>query len=89
MDVLWCHSHLVWLVFIPTCACFHSENFVTCSNTKQSESALDAIQLLTDIRLCIRPEDFYALFSAPKFDQEYTTLPDIAIQCGNKTIHIN
>ena len=29
-----CHSHLVWLVFegsIPTCACFHSENFfVTC-----------------------------------------------------------
>ena len=32
---LWCHSHLVWLVFegsIPTCACLHSENFfVTCS----------------------------------------------------------
>ena len=30
-----CHPHLVWLVFegsIPTCACFHSENFfVTCS----------------------------------------------------------
>ena len=27
---LWCHSPLVWLVFegpIPTCACFHSENF--------------------------------------------------------------
>ena len=26
---LWCHSHLVWLVFedsIPTCASFHSEN---------------------------------------------------------------
>ena len=25
-----CHSHLVWLVFegsIPTCTCFHSENF--------------------------------------------------------------
>ena len=36
VKVLWCHSHLVWLVFessIPTCACFHSENFlVTCSN---------------------------------------------------------
>ena len=35
VNVLWCHSHLVWLVFegsIPTCACFHSENFfVTCS----------------------------------------------------------
>ena len=35
VNVLWCHSYLVWLVFegsIPTCACFHSENiFVTCS----------------------------------------------------------
>ena len=34
MKLLWCHSHLVWLVFegsIPTCTCFHSENFfVTC-----------------------------------------------------------
>ena len=31
MNVLWCHSHLVWLVFessIPTCACFHSETFL-------------------------------------------------------------
>ena len=30
IKVLWCHSHLVWLVFegsIPTCACFRSENF--------------------------------------------------------------
>ena len=30
VEVLWCHSHLVWLVFegsISTCACFHSENF--------------------------------------------------------------
>ena len=28
MKLLWCHSHLVWLVFegsIPTCTCFHSE----------------------------------------------------------------
>ena len=28
--VLWCHPHLVWLIFggsIPTRACFHSENF--------------------------------------------------------------
>ena len=35
VKVLWCCSHLVWLVFegfIPTCTCFHSENFfVTCS----------------------------------------------------------
>ena len=35
VNVLWCCFHLVWLVFegsIPTCACFHSENFyVTCS----------------------------------------------------------
>ena len=30
VKVLWCHSHLVWLVFegsIPTYACLHSENF--------------------------------------------------------------
>ena len=30
VKLLWCHSHLVWLVFegsIPTCTCFHSENF--------------------------------------------------------------
>ena len=29
--MLWCHSHLVWLVFegsIPTCTCFHLENFI-------------------------------------------------------------
>ena len=35
VNVLRCRSHLVWLVFegsIPTCTCFHSENFfVTCS----------------------------------------------------------
>ena len=35
VNVLWCRSHLVRLIFerfIPTCACFHSENFfVTCS----------------------------------------------------------
>ena len=34
VNVLWCRSHLVWLVFegsIPTCAGFHSGNFfVTC-----------------------------------------------------------
>ena len=33
VKVLWCHSHLVWLVFkasIPTCACFPSENILTC-----------------------------------------------------------
>ena len=30
VNVLWCHSNLVWLVFessIPTCACFHLEFF--------------------------------------------------------------
>ena len=30
VKVLWCHSHLVWLVFessIPTCTYFSSENF--------------------------------------------------------------
>ena len=30
VNALWCRSHLVWLVLegsIPTCACFHSENF--------------------------------------------------------------
>ena len=30
VNVLWCRSHLVWLVFegsIPTYTCFHSENF--------------------------------------------------------------
>ena len=35
VNVLWCHFHLVWLVFessIPICTCFHSENiFVSCS----------------------------------------------------------
>ena len=31
VEVLWCRSHLVWLVFngsISTCTCFHSENFI-------------------------------------------------------------
>ena len=31
VKVLWCHSHLVWLVFeasIPKCTCFPSENFL-------------------------------------------------------------
>ena len=30
VNVLWCRSHLVRLLFersIPTCTCFHSENF--------------------------------------------------------------
>ena len=30
VNVLWCHSHFVWLVFegsIPTCACFPLKNF--------------------------------------------------------------
>ena len=35
VKLLWCQSHLAGLVFegsIPTCACFHSENFlVACS----------------------------------------------------------
>ena len=31
VKVLWCHSHLAWLVFeasIPKCACFHPDNFL-------------------------------------------------------------
>ena len=34
VNVLLCHSYLVWLVFessIPTCACFHPENFLVTS----------------------------------------------------------
>ena len=38
--MLWCRSHLVWLVFegsIPTCAGFHLETFfVTCIYAKAS-----------------------------------------------------
>ena len=43
--MLWCRSHLVWLVFegsIPTCAGFHSENFfVTCYITNYIPAAQD------------------------------------------------
>ena len=31
VEVLWCHLHLVWLIFdssILTCVRFHSENFL-------------------------------------------------------------
>ena len=41
VNVLWCRSHLVWLVFkgsIPTCTCFHLENFfVTLYSTGGTE----------------------------------------------------
>ena len=47
VNVLWCRSHLVWLVFegsIPTCAGFHSENFfVTCIYTTDRPTVLAAI----------------------------------------------
>ena len=39
VKVLWCCSYLVWLVFegsIPTCACFHWENFFVTCTYKQS-----------------------------------------------------
>ena len=39
MKLLWCHSHFVWLVFegsIPTCACFHSENFFVTLHNRSS-----------------------------------------------------
>ena len=39
VNVLWCRFHLVWLVFegsIPTCACFHSENFFVTFSSKLS-----------------------------------------------------
>ena len=39
VNVLWCRSYLVWLVFegsIPTCTGFHLENFfVTCTCTRK------------------------------------------------------
>ena len=51
INVLWCRSHLVWLIFegsIPTWACFHSENFfVTCSYTV---IVLDTTQIETATR---------------------------------------
>ena len=28
VKVLWCHSHLVFEGSIPTCCCFHFENFL-------------------------------------------------------------
>ena len=40
VNVLWCRSHLVWLVFegsIPTCTGFHSENFFVTCNILQLE----------------------------------------------------
>ena len=40
VNVLWCRSHLVRLVFecsIPTRACFHSENFVTLAEDTHRE----------------------------------------------------
>ena len=39
VNVLWCRSHLVWLVFegsIPTCACFHSQNFLVSRKTEEA-----------------------------------------------------
>ena len=39
VNVLWYRFHLVWLVFegsIPTCACFHSENFFVTFSSKLS-----------------------------------------------------
>ena len=40
-SILWCHSHLVWLVLegsIPTCACFHSCRKLFCDLLKQWSS---------------------------------------------------
>ena len=52
VNVLWCRSHLVWLAFegsIPTCACFHSENFfVTCIYMVRAYS------VYTCCRICAR-----------------------------------
>ena len=72
MSMGWCHSHLVWLVFegsIPTCGCFHSEDFfVTCRYTPSvfcSNVRAPAAQL-------IKASDRY--FEEP-FDQ-YFEVPD-------------
>ena len=49
VKLLWCHSHLVWLVFegsIPTCTCFHSENFFV-------TFGLDTSLLTHSIRHCV------------------------------------
>ena len=45
VNVLWCRSHLVWLVFegsTPTCAGFHSENFFV------------TLYLVLHMKLCIK-----------------------------------
>ena len=55
VKVLWCHSHLVWLVFegsIPTCACFHSENFF-CDLYKLDPGIRTDQQLGLNIRITI------------------------------------
>ena len=48
VNVLWCRSHLVWLVFegsIPTCTCFPLENFfVTCSCCFWGELFLEMVR---------------------------------------------
>ena len=54
VNVLWCRSHLVWVVFegsIPTCACFHSENvFVTLHITVyQTASVVLGLQFVCTI----------------------------------------
>ena len=44
MKVLWCHSHLVWLVIeasIPTCSCvYEGKLFVTGINTTDALAAV-------------------------------------------------
>ena len=61
VKLLWCHSHLVWLVFegsIPTCACFHSENFYVTLNYKNGcmdEVAMGAM----DTRSFDKAEDLW------------------------------
>ena len=49
VDVLWCRSHLVWLVFEgsnPTCTCFHQENFFV-------TSYIDIVYIPTQNSVCL------------------------------------
>ena len=56
VNVLQCHSHLVWVVFegsISTCACFLSENFQVCDSYKLDPGIRTDQQLGLNIRITI------------------------------------
>ena len=56
VKVLWCHSHLVWLVFeasIPTCTCFSSENFLWLVHIFIHHQRVDNIRMIVGILFII------------------------------------